>query len=423
MNIILLVSDTRKSTTRAMSYNPAMERRARAHGHLRARLEGLFQAVAPSRHAPLAAVISENLESMPPETSDFWAQVSPLCEDDLRKIKFGSGTLADAVEWEILKHQARVRPELENAWPPLFRDRHIHIGCLNHMWRQLTAETEDRLASKGIETFFDVGPWGGFNFVVNEHGYTRMPFARLTLGVGSLLSTPLQAEGGAFFDTFMPLYKSRLAEEGLIVPEEWRYRNPKLDPSGRLIELSQTYYFPHHTYDNRTFVKVRLSREFETYEEIMVADFLELLTRLYHTTDWPAYKQETKDVDVRFDLQDFVSLNHIIEGVYQRSETEERLLQEIKAAFRGQIRQRPVLYEYLDRVVASKWIENVVWAVAGVVLGIRKFERPFSMSRDIFTSPLPPQLLVRVKRHVQAYHDRIGSLRPTEEADSRVGQE
>jgi hypothetical protein len=221
----------------------------------------------------------------------------------------------------------------------------------------------------------------------------------------------------------MPLYKHRLAQEGLSVPEEWRYRNPKRDPSGSLVELSQTYYFPHHTYDNRTFVKVRLSREFETYEEIMVADFLELLTRLYHTTDWAAYKQETKDVDVRFDVQDFVSLNHIMEGVYQRTDREERLIQEIKSAFRGAIRERSVLYDYLDRVVASKWIENLVWAVAGVVLGIRKFERPFSMSRDILTSPLPPQLLVRVKRHVQAYHDRIGSLRPPARADGLVNQE
>ncbi len=400
-----------------------MDRLGRAHGHLRATLEGLFQAVAAPGHAPLAAAISENLKHIALETSDFWAPVSPLCEADLRKVKFRSATLADAVEWEVLKYQARVRPDLEKTWPPLFRDRHVHIGSLIHMWRQLTRETEDSLALKGIETFFDIGPWGGFNFVVNEEGYTRMKFARLTLGIGSLPSTPLHEDGGPFFDTFMPLYKSRLAQEGLIVPEEWQYRNPKRDPSGGLVELSQTYYFPHHTYDNRTFVKVRLSREFETYEEIMVADFLELLTRLYHTTDWAAYKQETKDVDVRFDLQDFVSLNHIMEGVYQRTEKEEGLIQEIKAAFRGAIRERPVLYDYLDQVVASKWIENLVWGVARAVLGIRKFERPFSMSRDILTSPLPPQLLVRVKRHVQAYHDRIGSLRPTAETGSRVDQE
>ena len=400
-----------------------MDRLARAHGHLRATLEGLFQTVETTRGASLAAAIADNLEHMALQTSDFWAQLSPLFDDELRKVKFRSGTLADAVEWEVLKYQARVRPDLEKSWPPLFRDRHVHIGSLNRIWRELTRKTEDTLASKGIETFFDVGPWGGFNFVVNEHGYTRMPFARLTLGIGSLASTPLHDDGGPFFETFMPLYKSRLAEEGLIVPEEWQYRNPKRDPSGRLVELSQTYYFPHHTYDNRTFVKVRLSREFETYEEIMVADFLELLTRLYHTTDWAAYKQETKDVDVRFDLQDFVSLNHIMDGVYQRTEREERLIQEIKAAFRGAIRQRSVLYDYLDQVVASKWIENLVWGIARVVLGIRKFERPFSMGRDILTSPLPPQLLVRVKRHVQTYHDRIGALRPAADAGGRMVQE
>jgi hypothetical protein len=400
-----------------------MDRLARAYAHLQVTLEGLLQTVEASRRAPLAAAISENLEQTPLETSDFWSHVSPLFEDELRKIKLRSGTVADAVEWEVLKYQARVRPDLETSWPPLFRDRHVHIGSLNHIWRDLTRKTEDALASKGIETFFDVGPWGGFNFVVNEQGYTRMPFARLTLGIGSLPSTPLHENGGPFFETFMPLYKGRLAEEGLIVPEEWQYRNPKRDPSGCLVELSQTYYFPHHTYDNRSFVKVRLSREFETYEEIMVADFLELLTRLYHTTDWGAYKQETKDVDVRFDLQDFVSLNHIMDGVYQRTEREERLIQEIKTAFRGAIRQRSVLYDYLDQVVASKWIENLVWGVARVVLGIRKFERPFSMGREILTSPLPPQLLVRVKRHVQAYHDTIGSLRPAAEAGGPMVQE
>jgi hypothetical protein len=216
----------------------------------------------------------------------------------------------------------------------------------------------------------------------------------------------------------MPRYKSRLAQEDLILPEEWQYRNPKRDASGRLVELSYTYYFPHHTYDNRTFVKVRLSKEFETYEEIMVWDFLELLARLYHTTDWAAYKQETKDVDVRFDLQDFVSLNHITEGVYQRTDKEDRLLQEIKEAFRGAIRERPVLYDYLNRVVASKWIENLAWAIAGRVLNIRKFERPFSFSRDLLTYPLPPQLLIPVKRHVMAYHDRIGILRPDQQAST-----
>lgn len=362
-----------------------------------------------------ADVIADTLEQLPLETPDFAAHVRSLYED-LRKIRFATGQLSDAVEWEIVKLQARVRPEPAIDWPSLFRDRHVHIGSLIHLWREVARETEEELAAQGIVTFFDIGPWGGFNFVVNEDGYTRMKFARLTLGVGSLATTPLHEQGGPFFDAFMPLYKSRLAQQGLLVPEEWQYRNPKQDSSGKLLELSYTYYFPHHTYDNRTFVKIRLSREFETYEEIMVWDFLGLLDRLYHTTDWATYKQETKDVDVRFDLQDFVSLSHIMEGVYHRTETEDRMLREIKEAFRGAIRERPVLYEYLDRLVKSKWIENLVWAIAGKVLGIRKFERSFSFSRDILTRPLPPQLLIPVKRRVQSYHDQIGAYRPVESA-------
>jgi hypothetical protein len=390
-------------------YNLAVNRPQRAHQHFRRTLESFFEPAPTLR--PCAALIADALEQLAPGTADFPAHVRPLYED-LTKVKSGTGTLADAIEWEIVKLQARVRPAQSTTWPPLLRDRHVHIGSLIHLWRDVASETEDAMAAQGMETFFDIGPWGGFNFVVNGDGYTRMKFSRLTLGVGSLSSTPLTEEGGAFFDIFMPQYKSRLAEEGLIIPEEWQYRNVKRDPSERLVELSSTYYFPHHTYDNRTFVKVRLSREFETYEEIMVWDFLELLGRLYHTTDWTVYKQDTKDVDVRFDLQDFVSLSHIMERVYQRTEKEERLLAEIKEAFRGPIRERPVLYDYLDRLVRSKWVENLTWAIAGRVLGIRKFERPFSFARDILIRPLAPQLLIPVKCHVQAYHDRIGASRP-----------
>lgn len=388
-----------------------MTRVERAFRHFRTTLHGLFQAAAPAYFQPLAGAIAEAVEASP-ESSDLWQQVALLWEKDLRSVRYHSGTLAHVVEWEAVKLQARTRPEPDTVWPPLFRDRHVHIGSLIHLWRGVAREAEDRLAERGIETFFDIGPWGGFNFVVAPDGYTRMKFARLTLGIGSLPGTPLEEAGGAFFETFMPLYKIRLAEEGLLIPEEWQYKNPKRDAAGRLLELSHTYYFPHHTYENRTFVKIRLSREFETYEEIMVWDFLELLARLYQTTDWSAYKKETQDVDVRFDLQDFVSLSHIMEGVYSRTEKEEGLLGEIKEAFRGAIRERTVLYGYLDKVVASKWIENLAWAIAGVGLGIRKFERPFSFGRDILTNPLPPQLLIQVKRHVQAYHERIGAFRP-----------
>lgn len=388
-----------------------MTRVDRAYRHFRNSLQGLFQAVAPAYYQPLADAISDAVEQAP-AVPDLWGPVRALCEDRLRAIRYRSGTLAHAVEWETVKLQARIKPEPETDWPPVFRDRHVHIGSLIRLWRGVARETEERLAEKGIETFLDIGPWGGFNFVVNPDGYTRMRFARLTLGIGSLPCTPLEETGGVFFDTFMPLYKARLAEEGLLIPEEWQYRNPKRDSSGRLLEISNTYYFPYHTYDNRAFVKVRLSREFETYEEIMVWDFLELLARLYQTTDWVAYKQETKEVDIRFDLQDFISLSHIMEGVYQRTEKEEKLLVEMKEAYRGVIRERSVLFDYLDRVVKSKWIENLFWAIAGVVLGVRKFERPVNYGREILTSPLPPQLLIPVKRHVQAYHERIGVLRP-----------
>lgn len=334
-------------------------------------------------------------------------------------VRYRSGTLAQAVEWELIKLQGRIQAESKNPSPPLLRDKHVHIGSLIHLWRHVARQTEEKLAEKGIETFLDVGPWGGFNFVVGPDGYTRMKFARLTLGIGSLATTPLEENGGPFFDIFMPLYTARLAEQGLIVTEEWQYKNSKRGSLGDLLEISKIYYFPQHTYDNRTFVKVRLSREFETYEEIMVWDFLELLARLYYTTDWAAYKQETKDVDVRFDLQDFISLSHIMEGVYQRTDKEERLLQEIKEAFRGAIRERAVLYEFLDRVVKSKWIENLFWAIAGLVLNIRKFERSVSFGPEIQTVPLPPQLLIPVKRHVMAYHERIGVLKPQDNASVR----
>ena len=392
-------------------YKFPVTRIERACRHFQTLLEGLFQSTAPLYLRPLVSLVADTVRAASND-ADLWEIVRPHCEAELSKVRCGSGTLAHAVEWETVKLQARIKSEPETTWPPLFRDRHVHIGSLIHLWREAARETENRLAEQGIETFLDIGPWGGFNFVVGQDGYTRMRFARLTLGVGSLASTPLEEAGGPFFNTFMPLYKSRLAEAGLLIPEEWQYRNPKRDTTGRLVEISHTYYFPHHTYDNRTFVKVRLSREFETYEEIMVWDFLELLARLYHTTDWDAFKQETKEVDVRFDLQDFISLSHIMEGVYRRTDKEERLLQEIKEAFRGAIRERAVLYDYLDRVVKSKWIENLFWAIAGTVLGVRKFQRPVYYGREILTSPLPPQLLIPVKRHVTAYHERIGALRP-----------
>ena len=75
-------------------------------------------------------------------------------------------------------------------------------------------------------------------------------------------------------------------------------------------------------------------------------------------------------------------------------------------------RDAPTLYRFLDRVVASRWIENVLWAVAHAAFGIERYERPFSISRDLLAGPLPAGLLIPVKIHLRDYHDEIGRLRP-----------
>src|SRR5713101_8928772 len=154
-------------------------------------MEGFLHAAAPASLHPLASLIADEVEEAS-EASDLWERVRPRCEHELRKIRSGSGTLAHVVEWELIKLQARIKPEPQTGWPPLFRDKHVHIGSLIHLWRGVERATEEKLAGQGIETFFDVGPWGGFNFVVNPDGYTRMKFARLTLGIGSLTTTPLE---------------------------------------------------------------------------------------------------------------------------------------------------------------------------------------------------------------------------------------
>ncbi|MBM4134106.1 MAG: hypothetical protein FJ245_10090 [Nitrospira sp.] len=345
-------------------------------------------------------------------TPALWAQLGLLCSG-YSTVKLRGGTLADSAVWEVAKFFSRTRPRPVQVWPPLFDHRRVHIGTLLQLWRRVASDTEEGLNGRGIRTILDVGPWGGFNFVVGSDGYTRMPFARLTLAVGSLSAVPLHEQGGPFFEEFMPRYIRLLASEGLPLPDEWQYRNPRRDGAGRLVELSRVYYFPNHTYDRRTFVKVRFSKEFETYEEVLVRDLLEGLARLFHTTDWDAYKAETPDVDVRFDIQDFISLNHVLEGLYTRPESEEALLQEIKEGFRGAIRQRRVLYDFLDRIVASKWVENLSWAIAQTVLGIKRYERPFSLSREIITTPLPARLMIPVYRHLTAYHDMIAARRPS----------
>jgi hypothetical protein len=177
------------------------------------------------------------------------------------------------------------------------------------------------------------------------------------------------------------------------------------------MELSCIYYFPHHTYERRSFVKIRLSREFQTVEEIILRDFLVLLERLHYQTDWRQYRESTQNVDARFDLQDFISLSHVVEAVYRRTDTEEELLNEIKDAFKGAIREPTVLYGYWDRVVRSCWIEHLYWAIAETALGVKKYQRPVMLGRELFPN-IPPRLLIPVRRHMQAYHQDVGSRQP-----------
>jgi hypothetical protein len=155
-----------------------------------------------------------------------------------------------------------------------------------------------------------------------------------------------------------------------------------------------------------------MSREWADYEEILLRDFLVVLERLHLTTDWALYKEETRLVDVRFDLQDFLSLNYVLGPVYARTPSEEALLSEITDAYLAHTRDAPTLFDFLDRVVSSRWIENVVWAVARAAFGIERYQRPFSISRDLLAGPLPAGLLIPVKIHLCEYHEDIGRLRP-----------
>jgi hypothetical protein len=154
-----------------------------------------------------------------------------------------------------------------------------------------------------------------------------------------------------------------------------------------------------------------LSRACETVEEIILQYFLVLLERLHFTTDWDLYREQMKDVDARFDLQDFISLNHLVEGIYHRSAREDRLLTEIKDAFRGAIRTREVLYDYLTQVVRSGWIENLYWALADAALGVKRYERFVSFDREVCPE-IPPRMLIPVRKHLQSYHGRLGAFAP-----------
>lgn len=350
-----------------------------------------------------------------PRGTDLWEEIRVDCERMGSTVSYGKGTLAQAIEWETLKLHTRLAGAeampSRNA-PPLFRNRHVHVGMLIRLWRALALETEEWLADQGYETLLDVGPWGGFNFVLEPDGYTRMPFARLTLAVGGLPATPLHEQGGPLFDYLLPRYRAELGAAGVAFPDVWTYQFPKRDETGRLLEVSGTHYLPTHSYDRRTFVKVRASRACETVEEIALRDFLILLERLQFTSDWVVYREQTKEVDARFDLQDFISLNHMVEGLYQRTAAEDRLLNEIKDAFRGAIRAPQVLHHYLGQIVTLRWVENLYWALAEAALGVKRYQRMVSFDREVCPR-IPPRLLIPVRRHLESYHGRLGCFDQT----------
>ena len=387
-----------------------MSRVERAYRQFRSTVQTLLETHAPRAAVGMAERLASALEQAN-STTDLWPVIEQDCASSFGTIAYRHGSVAQAIEWETLKLQSRIRPEGNISLPPIFRNQHVHIGALIHLWRRLALETEEILATQGIETLLDVGPWGGFNFVLEADGYTRMKFARLTLGVGSLTSLPLEAQGGPFFETFLPRYRAALAAAGVTIPDNWGFHHPKHDERGRLVELSGIYYFPEHTYERRTFVKVRLSREFETVEEIILRDFVVLLERLHYTTDWEQYRASTQNVDARFDLQDFISLSHVTEGVYRRTDAEDALLNEIKDAFKGAIREPAVLFGYWTKVIRSKWIEHLYWTIAETGLGVKKYQRPVMLGRELFPK-IPPRLLLPVRRHLQAYHREVRARQP-----------
>lgn len=335
-----------------------MSRTARAYQQFRSAVKALLHSHALSEFAGLSdrlVAIVEQTQS----SGNLWPMIQHECTSAVGHLSHNHGTLTQAIEWETVKLQSRIQMDLPPMFPPIFRDRHVHIGAPIHCWRRLALDVEESLASRGIETLLDVGPWGGFNFVVQTDGYTRMKFARLTLGVGSIPSLPLEEQGSPFLQEFLPRYRAALADAGIVIPDKWEFHHPTYDMSGRLVELSAIHYLPGHTYERRTFVKVRLSREFETVEEIILRDFVVLLDRLHHTCDWEQYRSTTQHVDARFDLQDFISLNHVVEALYHRTNEEEALLHDIQDAFTRAIREPAVLYGYWNRVVRSKWIEHL----------------------------------------------------------------
>ncbi len=392
-------------------------RAERAIRHFRTSVQNLAPPQTPSLLRHLIDHVT-HLAAAGSSTDHLWEDIAADCQRDLAGRVILKGTLAQAVEWETLKLQHRLgssngTPQTSSV--PLFRNRHVHIGALIQLWRHLALETENWLADEGYDTLLDVGPWGGFNFVLEADGYTRMPFARLTLAVGSLPGTPLDEAGGPLFDHLLPRYRAALQAAGVTFPDEWQWHFPKHDQAGRLTELSGTHYLPDHTYERRTFIKVRLSRSCETVEEMTLQDLLPLLERLHFTSDWDLYREQTQHVDARFDLQDFLSLNHVAEGVYHRSAEEERLLIEIKDAYRGAVRSPKILYSYLDNVIRSGWVENLYWALADAALGVKRYQRAVSFDREVCPC-IPPRLLLPIRRHMQKYHAGLKASAPVQAA-------
>ena len=96
-------------------------RTTRAFQQFRAVLANLFRGAPPALRC-LAGVLADAAEASA-STDDIWAAIRGLCEDELQRVRYRSGTLAHAVEWEAVKLQARIRPEPDRGWPSLLKVR------------------------------------------------------------------------------------------------------------------------------------------------------------------------------------------------------------------------------------------------------------------------------------------------------------
>ena len=191
--------------------------------------------------------------------------------------------MAELIESEALRLRSRLSNlDDQSSSIPLVRDKHVHIKTLLRLWRHLTLETEECLAEHGYYTLPDVGPWGGFNFVFENGRLHSHALCQTDIGHGRPSLTPLGralSSSNTCSRLTMPLCKRRVSGS----PMSGNSSFLKQDPSGRLFEISGTHYCPSHTYDHRTFIKVRVSRALETVEEITLRGFSRLLERLHFT--------------------------------------------------------------------------------------------------------------------------------------------